>query len=444
MKGLKTRLSSIDFIKCLIILILCNYQVVTVIFKDFIALKYLRDILLIMLLYFSAHKIKNKISKETLWISIILIFCVIAMAKSVDVSLGVASIRKYLFPFGVYIIAKNINMNVFDRNKEIAVFLMHTAMILSIWGIFQAWVLGDEFLKSLGYDTEYSYGYGRVMLRNSFYFGGLGIQRVVSTLSNSNECALIFGIILIFFIGNYNKIPTKHKKWYAIIILLGFLLTFSRSNFVAFAVVVLFILFPYIPYKKKIFLVLSGIVCIVLLLYLWNLDGGIVGKIMKWVGASLSFTDASAAGRSERWRIAGKAVLDHPFGLGFGHVGSLARDAGYEFYACENSYLALAIELGIIGMVSYVMLMLIIYKKLEKRRKYFGRKGCAMEKRLCACGKAIILYYMMAMFFSNYILDLEAMSIMYLCVGIIMAFTAKDRRQVDEEHELGLEDGGKE
>ena len=58
---------------------------------------------------------------------------------------------------------------------------LYLIVALSIFGVFQAQVLGDGFLRKLGYPVEYSHGYGRDMLYNSFYFGGLGIQRVVAT-----------------------------------------------------------------------------------------------------------------------------------------------------------------------------------------------------------------------------------------------------------------------
>ncbi len=53
------------------------------------------------------------------------------------------------------------------------------------------------------------------MLYNSFYFGGLGIQRVVATLSSSNICALALGASLLYFLV-WN--PIFNVKYEAIMI----------------------------------------------------------------------------------------------------------------------------------------------------------------------------------------------------------------------------------
>ena len=117
--------------------------------------------------------------------------------------------RRYAIPLAVLFIAAHIDFN--GEEQKLFKYIFYLIVVLSIFGAFQAQVLGDNFLRNLGYPVEYSYGYGREMLYNSFYFGGLGIQRVVATLSSSNICALVFGTSLLYFLVCSPIFNVKYK-----------------------------------------------------------------------------------------------------------------------------------------------------------------------------------------------------------------------------------------
>ena len=422
---MKIKFDRIFLLKLLIVILTINYMVITIIFNDMTILKYLRDIILIAMLGICMAGSGFKVKRRSLFYLLIAVCGMVALLRADSMSLGVACFRRYIFPVGVFIAVTKMKSISKEQNyKNFLKFVMVFFAIISVWGVFQAWVLGDEFLMNLGYPTAYLNQYKRVMLKHSFYFGGLGIQRVVSTISNSNICGLILGGSMLFLISGYKAIPFSGKMKITLLaaIALGYLLTFSRSNFLALLFVVLFVAFKYIPYKKQIFLTGIALVGVALLSLVIQGSDGIIYKLLEWVKNSLNFTDTSVAGRSGIWTEALQVIKDNPLGLGFGHVGSIAIDAKASYYlSCENSYLAMAIDFGIIGALIYVSFMIWIIYYLGRKAGKSKANGNAVAYRICRGGQSVIIYLMIVMFFSNHIYDMEAVAIIYAYAGIAIS-----------------------
>lgn len=409
-------------IEILIVLLLTNYMFVTVVLKDNIIFKYLRDIVLITLVVtlFYNNNLKTKYNKITIAFMVFLVCSVTGIIQSDSLKIVILVLRRYLLPIMVLFLISRFNFQ--GKEAGLFKFIFLLVIILSIFGVFQAQILGDNFLRKLGYPVEYSYAYGRDMLYNSFYFGGLGIQRVVATLSSSNICGVAFGTSLLYFlICNRYVTGIKYKKICYIILLLGYLLTFSRSNFVAFFVVGIGLVWKYIPYKK--YIILGGVLAGIAVIAIGIIQGtdGIVYKLILWVQATLNMTESSAAGRSGIWKTAFAQVRKSPLGIGFGHVGAVGTNNDLVFSA-ENSYLTLALDTGWLGAMSYILALLLMAYKLKKKARFYGNNGDNKGKRLCLGGYAVIMYLMVVMFFSNHIQDMEIMALAYVYVGIGLAY----------------------
>ena len=418
----------IFWLKSIVVILILNYMVITIIFNDATVLKYLRDIMLVGILSFSI--IKNKLKLKETDIIILLFFIMLGvalvntLASGGGVGIAIKAIRRYVFPLGIFLVMSNIG-NV-DKKRWISFikFFMIFIGVVSLWGIFQAYVLGDTFLMNLGYNTGYSYAYQKEMLASSFYFGNLGIQRVVSTISNSNVCGLIFGFSFIYLIMCYSEIKNRYKNIFILIIFAGYILTFSRSNFVALGVIVLWKVWEYMPYKKWILSIGGFLVLVCMGIAVMQGEDGIIYKLIKWVMESITFKESSAAGRSSIWLEAIDKIIEKPLGNGFGMVGSLAREAGVVNYLhCENSYLALAVDCGIQGLIIYMIIFYSLYKRLAERIKLFKSSGNISYSKICIAGQVLIVYFLIAMFFSNYIYDMEVVALLYMFIGIGLNLT---------------------
>jgi len=410
------------FLRTLIVLLMINYMIVTIILQDFILLKFMRDFILIVFFAVTLWKKKPVLFPGLILLLFFVLTCIPGVLQSVSISLSFTVLRRYLFPlllfFSVYQLNSSGRLQVFSR------FILWLFAILSLWGIFQAHVLGDQFLIGLGYPTQFAPQYQREALYNSYYFGGFGIQRVVATLSNSNVYGLILGCTLIFLAFGYTHL--KEKK-YALpllaIIAIGYVLTFSRSNFLAMAVVIVLFAFPYIPHKKPLLIALACLAGTFVIIGLILGEGSLVYKLLLWVRDSFTFKESSAAGRTGRWLAALSTVLKHPFGIGFGHVGSIASEAGVTegYYSCENSFLATALDTGWLGMIFYYSFVGIQAWQLRRYAHLFRKNSNKEQERLCMSGFVIVLYFLIVFFFSNHIYDMEAVAVIYVYIALLLS-----------------------
>ena len=406
--------------KIYIVLEIINYQIVTVICNDFIVLKLLRDALLMLIFVVSFSKGKIKPTKIYLGILVWIIFIGLAVLKTDSLTVSLTYLRKYLSP--VILLISILNTDIVDEKVYTGLlkFLLNALCVFSLWGIFQAYILGPSFLIKLGYPTKYSNAYNAIALKDSFYFGNLGIQRVVGTLSNANVCAGILGISLIAIVFNYKKvITTKWDFCKLICVGLAYLLTFSRANFLALIIVAIIVMWKYIP--KKTIIVFAGLflVCCFVVVYFIQDDSGITHKLVNWVINSLQFKESSAAGRTGIWEAALEGIKENPLGLGYGHTGTgVSGHVTGKLYFCENSYFAMALDLGIFGLVSFAVYVGTICSEIFRYR---------VDKTHFKQLATILLYVAIIYMFSNHIYDRELNMVLVLGIGPTISMMRKVR-----------------
>lgn len=407
--------------KILILLEIINYQIVTILCNDFMPFKFLRDVLLLLIVFITFSRGSIKINK--LFIAIVLFFIAVTLNifRTTEIGISVTFLRKYFSPLLLLVALMNskfIDEKIFNNFMG---YLLNIFCITSIWGIFQAYILGPSFLIEIGYPTKFSYAYNAVTLKDSFYFGNLGIQRVVSTVSNSNVYALVLGSFIVCSIINYkNIIKSKYDLTKLMVVFFAYLLTFSRANILALVIVIIAFGWKYLPKKHILLMIMLGVFIVFVGVYLIQDENGITHKLVNWVINSLMFKESSSAGRVGIWKDALSAVFDKPMGYGFGYVGAYAQMNNMEkLYHCENSYLAIAIDMGIIGLLLFINIFISIFSSL---RKY--RKNKRVEVKMI---KAIILYMSVTFMFSNHIYDREAMMIIFAILGIILNMIGKEK-----------------
>lgn len=402
--------TQVNLWKIFIVLEIINYQIVTILFNDFFLLKFMRDILLMVIVAATLAKGRIKVSKMLLGVGALIVFLLIAAIRTDSLSVILTYFRKYLSPV-IFLLAV-INTDFTDEKMytDLLKYMLNVLFVFSLWGIFQAYILGPSFLMKLGYPTKYSNVFHTMALKDSFYFGNLGIQRVVGTLSNANVCAVILGASLITFAFNYKKVITS--KWQLcklLCVMVAYLLTFSRANFLALIIVAIIAMWKYIP--KKSIIVLIGIFligCFGIMYFIQDSDG-ITHKLVNWVVNSLQFKESSAAGRTGIWKTAFDGVMNHPLGLGFGHTGTgVPGHVKSPLFFCENSYLAIAIDLGIAGLLAFVFYGATIVAEIFRNRT---------DKRLFKMAITIIVYVAITYVFSNHVYDRELNIVVGLLIG---------------------------
>ncbi len=259
--------------------------------------------------------------------------------------------------------------------------------IIALYGIATLFA-PQSFFSWLGYSDLHSLYTPDGPLAAFQQIGGSGIRRMQSTMSGPNQLGLWllipFGLLLMKGVrGNVDRCLLC-------IVVLAMLLTFSRSAWVAAAVMTGVVVWRTMPKKKS------------LVIGHWSLVILFVGVIVGYLAfPNILFRAASTRDHLVRPIEAMKTMVANPLGLGLGTAGpasnrvsdtcvhlepgadpSWAADrSGLCVFVgeiqvqpegkcnCpllpENWYLQLGVELGVIGFVLFILITVVVLKKLK-------------------------------------------------------------------------------
>lgn len=393
-----------------------HYMVITMLMNDSIAVKFWKEVIILILVSYTFLRNFNNekyLDYATIAISFFilsLLFSAIVMTKNITIVIYI--LRIYFIPLLVYYFSKNCSKLNKITVQSIIKYVVYFYCILCIWGIFQALILGDDFLINLGYPVKYA---GR--LRDSYYFGGFGdFQRVVATFANTNVFAGVIGFILIIFSFNAELFENIKKKRIKIAIMgLAFILTFSRSNWMAMITVVIFL---NCRNKKILKKAIGGIILVVIVLFIISkiIDVNILEYFQRYIINTLTMQEDSAVGRITIWKEAFDTFVNNPFGIGLGKVGVLASKlTGTMPVVGESSYFAILLDTGIQGFIGFIsMIILFIKGTFNYKEDSNSTKAIKFQKSV----RYIIIYMLIIFMFSNHIYDLEITITAFFFIGL--------------------------
>lgn len=400
----------------LIILLPLHYILFSIIFDDISVLKFWKEIVIFTLLGLRMYSMyRNKESKKIniteFFIILFFVFEIIyiLIANKIYPALYIA--RVYTEPLLIYFIFKNLKLSK-DDYKNIFKILLIESTIISMYGIFQSVVLGDDFLIRLGYPTK-----REGVLRSSFYLNGLGdFQRNVGTFVSSNTLAFFLGIIGIASL--YANEMFEKKKFYYIQILLvlsGIILTFSRSVWLGIAISIIF-MFAYSKNKKLFLKIIAIIACVsLLLLAVIGIVTGvnIFGNIIHLITRTLSFEDTSTLGHISSLQKSADIFSKNIMGTGLGMNGPKAVQFYEKPYLTESSYFLLLFEFGIIGTIIYIGIFISMFIRAFLRK----RQGLASEWS-CNLIHSITAFVLVTFIFLPFVQDMEIISFYFILAGL--------------------------
>ncbi|HEO8419440.1 TPA: O-antigen ligase family protein [Yersinia enterocolitica] len=411
--------------RLLIVLTPFHYFLFTILLKDYSFLKYWKEVTILLLCVIILIKNLSKITLidrtfNLTLVDITILYFLIPVFFSFffltdSKSDGLYMLRVYLQPILVFYIAKNIRISEKQYNSLIKI-IFATAMVLSAYGVFQALILGDQFLINLGYGTKYE---GRLL--DSYYISGFGnFQRVVSTFVNTNVCALYlcFSLLLVFI--NSNLFSKRYFTFGVLLILFAILFTFSRSTWIPLFIV-LIIIMKYLnktfPAIRRILLILPVFMLFFLSIFSSILNLRIFEKLYLFLLNSITLKDTSVAGRTGIWNEAIEIAKNNIFGIGMGYTGAKAGVLGKgDIIASESSYLTIMLDFGIQGLISFFLIFIILLYTSLRNINYYRIYTKIKMLNLGIILATITIFT--SMFFSNYIHDIELMTIYFTIIGL--------------------------
>lgn len=291
------------------------------------------------------------------------IFFVISAISTINSKDIIFSITNWmLLPFMyaiLYVSILNFSRNT-DSRKKLIYALFSVAAIVLVYGFIQY-----ANVQDMAHDlvTQSWVDAGKFPLLS---------RRMYSTLENPN----LFGTYLIMIIGFVSsfflQINEKKKKIILGIFLIALLsaaaLTYSRTAWISLAIMVAGL---GILYDKRILILLLAIPIVAFFYH---------GQIAIRLMSLLSQSDTSASLRIGLWQSTIAMIQDHPF-LGIGWGSYFLTYPDYNFYIqdktvimyhAHNMYLSIIAETGIIGGITYILLIFLhgytsfkLYKKAK-------------------------------------------------------------------------------
>jgi len=260
----------------------------------------------------------------------------------------------------VLFISVQIVANYFSLEKLQKIILI-PASIVAVLAVLQPWVFPPSVLVKLGYSAN-------SIIAGQYIESSRSVIRVFSTLGGPNQ----LGTYLILPITLCLALAVKQKKWVWLIPTAGFSLplymTYSRSAWIGAIMAVLSVVI--FSLHKKIQITLLVIALLLVLIGGFGITRINICSQFPAINSRLIHGDCSSGklGGSDLQRLDSQknglnTIVKQPFGYGLGTAGPASFFSTSPLIT-ENWYLQIAIEVGVIGLVLYVLLFTFIAIKL--------------------------------------------------------------------------------
>lgn len=291
---------------------------------------------------------------------------------------------KYAFEFLVlFLIVRQFFFEKEAKAKLIKTVVL-TASLVIIFGLMQKLILPPDFLIHFGYSLDHSHFSPNKPLAYCQKISGTDECRLQSFLSGPNQLGSYLLVVLpLFLIPFYEKFlkrkkslweKVKHLFWKKkrqkkielsqfLVFGLGVLVlvfAYSRASWLGFALMLLIVLLQFIQKKKQLWMLLGGGAVLILISIF----------VLKIFAADffheVVFRPSSTQGHFERMADGVKFSLQNPFGLGLGNAGPASNHFSKDYlgFIPESWYLQVSLEMGILGIIIYLLILGLVLKKL--------------------------------------------------------------------------------
>jgi hypothetical protein len=299
----------------------------------------------------------------------------------------VFGLRASMVPFLLYLLGRLSKMTIVDLKQIIRLYI-YLAVAVCLFGFIE-YSMPHEFWFNIGYldfkaieQVGLPQEYDLSDLREIFmlghlygHFGGMEIRRMISTFGSPLHVAFYLFVPILFIITGIihrrqltitiNRI--NMDRIILFILLSGFIITITRGPLISLIIASIFLVMFAIKGRQRIkFIAVSAI-----LVSLFT--GLFMGKIKQIVMTTISLEDVSALGHYMAYEKALKLIPEKPFGLGLGQSGAVGKTFGTGEGVGESLYFTFASEIGIPGLLLFLMIIISIFVYLRKRLKNLNK-----------------------------------------------------------------------
>jgi len=258
-----------------------------------------------------------------------------------------------------YFLGRNVKMDFTSWNKAFKLIFLITMIACAV--VVLEKIFNTHFHSILGY-AKYNQHIKDVDPQGTFgltwtFEAPGGLPRFASIFANPLEHAA--SLLISAAVGIVFLISVKHKgnrQKYLFLLICSFicvLFAYSRATFAAYFLMLIFmaLLLKYYTILKA---ALAGMIIVCLyIIFLAPPD------ILFYVIDTLTFQNSSSVSHIVDWLKAVNSIIESPFGIGLamsGNAGGVEKDL---IVGGENQYLIYGVQMGVIGMVLYIAMMII-------------------------------------------------------------------------------------
>lgn len=251
-----------------------------------------------------------------------------------------------------------------------------------------------------------------------------GQFRITSIFSNPNALGSYFNMVLAFTLASVLlREGIKLKLFYVAasgIIFIALLLTFSRSAWIAFVVMVLYFIFVW---NKKWLLVFPALAAVTPFI----MPASVINRFSNLLDPTY-YQMSAEYGRLAFWAAALDKITHNPLlGVGLGTFGDsvpLRHNIPFATWV-DNHYLKMGAEIGLPGMLAFIALLAALFLLAHK----LFLQGSTENRRIYALGVAGVIITMAVQNVTASIFESLANAIyFYTFIGILFAFLFKKNK----------------
>ncbi|HBI02782.1 MAG TPA: hypothetical protein DDY49_01970, partial [Paenibacillaceae bacterium] len=316
--------------------------------------------------------------------------------------ISIYGFRNYCFPFAFLFAFYLMPL----KNPHLVIKgVLLGAFLATLFGFIQL-MIGAKFLLQFGYGENHFLG-------TAFYIVGGEFQRLVGTFGSPNEFGLFTSMALMLGIYYYGVTKNKWLLLFIAVEMAAVVYTFSRSSWLAtfFATIYLIVTMNLIKFKKielknipkkNYFFIVPGLAAVLFAVYI------LVLKIYNYIHITITGQDPSSLGHFFSLVEGVMKVIENPAGFGLGYNGPKAEVVGLDVVIIESSYILLAFEFGVIGLLLFLLVM---YFTIKKFRENLSTRPVNM---------AITIAFLTGCFFLPQIQSLDVTYFYWSMVGLLL------------------------
>lgn len=317
-----------------------------------------------------------------LWLAALLLLSVVYIGVAARPGIGVYGLRNYALPLALFFLARLMAYSRRDVQRLVAVLLLVGAGV-AVLGIYQARALSFSDMIALGYVDEAG---GVPHAFRTALRPGFRVPRAVSTTTGPNQFAVYLNWLILVCLFGVVYLRSRAQRillgGLAALFLATLLLTLSRGGLLALLVAlaawgVLLVQRHGVRRSWRELtqnrLLLAGLAALVVFGAVGAATSGFAQRIVR--GFTGEDSSANAHESSIQHTIA--FIAEHPLGIGTGMVGEralqFADEAAVEH--TESSYLQVAMELGIPGLLLLLITLGALLAALWRMRSRASSRG---------------------------------------------------------------------